>query len=81
MLRLAPYYGLDPTVNADLLRRHGFTAIDPDGRISKESRAYDMAWYLERGHIERAIDLDTFVDSQYVDDAVAQPGPYTPRQP
>src|SRR5581483_1637609 len=48
---LAPYNNLDVAVNADLLRRHGFTSIDPDGRISKESLAYDMAWYLERGHI------------------------------
>jgi NitT/TauT family transport system substrate-binding protein len=75
---LAPYNNLDVAVNADLLRRHGFTSIDPDGRVSKESLAYDMAWYLEGGHIERAIDLDTFVDSQYADYAVQQLGPYTP---
>jgi NitT/TauT family transport system substrate-binding protein len=77
---LAPYNRLDAALNADLLRRRGLTSIDPDGRINKESLAYDMAWYLEGGHLERAIDLDQFVDSQYLDYAVAQLGPYTPRR-
>ena len=43
----------DPAVNADLLRRHGFTSIDPDGRVDKESLAYDLGWYVEGGHLER----------------------------
>jgi NitT/TauT family transport system substrate-binding protein len=73
---LAPHNRLDPAVNADLLRRHGFTSIEPDGRISKESLAYDMAWYVEGGHLERPIDLDQFVDHQYAEYAVRQLGPY-----
>jgi NitT/TauT family transport system substrate-binding protein len=75
---LAPHNGLDAAVNADLLRRHGFTSIDPDGRINKESMAYDIGWFVEGGHVERPIDLDQFVDTQYADWAVAQLGPYTP---
>jgi NitT/TauT family transport system substrate-binding protein len=75
---LAPYNNLDPALNADLLRRHGLTSIDPDGRINKDSMAYDMGWYIEVGQLERAVDLDQFVDSQYADYAVAQLGPYTP---
>jgi NitT/TauT family transport system substrate-binding protein len=75
---LTPHNRLDPAVNADLLRRHGFTSIDPEGRISKESITYDMNWYLDGGHIERAIDVDQFVDSQYADAAVKQLGPYAP---
>jgi NitT/TauT family transport system substrate-binding protein len=69
---LSTYNKLDAAVNADLLRRKGLTSIDPDGRISKESLAYDMAWYVEGGHLERPIDLDDFVDMQYADYAVAQ---------
>ena len=75
---LTPYNSLDVAVNADLLRRHGFTSIDPDGRINKESMAYDMSWYVQGGQLERPIDLDQFVDSQYADWAVAQLGPYLP---
>jgi NitT/TauT family transport system substrate-binding protein len=78
---LAPYNKLDAALNADLLRRRGLTSIDPDGQINKESLAYDMAWYLERGHLERPIDLDAFVDSQYADHAVAQLGPAASRRP
>jgi NitT/TauT family transport system substrate-binding protein len=69
---LSTYNRLDPAVNADLLRRKGLTSIDPDGQISKESLAYDMAWYVEGGHLERPIDLDQFVDMQYADFAVGQ---------
>jgi ABC-type nitrate/sulfonate/bicarbonate transport system substrate-binding protein len=72
---LAPYNRLDAALNADLLRKRGLTSIDPDGRINKDAIAYDMAWYLEGGHLERPIDLDAFVDSQYADYAVAQLGP------
>ena len=75
---LTPYNGLDVALNADLLRRHGLTSIDPDGRINKESMAYDLGWYIETGQVERAIDIDRFVDMQYADWAVAQLGPYTP---
>jgi NitT/TauT family transport system substrate-binding protein len=77
---LTPYNRLDPAVNADLLRRHGFTSIDADGRVDKDSLAHDMAWYVEGGHLERSIDLDQFVDTQYADYATAQLGPYTRRQ-
>jgi ABC-type nitrate/sulfonate/bicarbonate transport system substrate-binding protein len=75
---LTPYNRLDPGVNADLLRRHGFTSIDPDGRVDKESLAYDLGWYVEGGHLERPIDVDQFVDGRYADAAVAQLGPYVP---
>ena len=75
---LSPYNRLSPEVNANLLRRRGLTSIDPDGRINKDSMAYDMNWYLERGHLERPVDLDQFIDHQYVDWAVARLGPYTP---
>jgi NitT/TauT family transport system substrate-binding protein len=78
---LTPYNSLDVALNADLLRRHGLTSIDPDGRINKDSMAYDMGWYVETGQLERPVDLDQFVDSQYIDWAVAQLGPYTPRRP
>ena len=78
---LAPHNKLDAAVNADLLRRYGLTSIDPDGRISKESLAYDMAWYVEGGHLERPVDLDVLIDHQYADWAVAQLGPYAPRRP
>jgi NitT/TauT family transport system substrate-binding protein len=78
---LTPYNNLDVALNADLLRRHGLTSIDPDGRINKDSMAYDMGWYIETGQLERAVDLDQFIDSQYIDWAVAQLGPYTPRKP
>jgi NitT/TauT family transport system substrate-binding protein len=75
---LAPHNGLDVAVNTDLLRRQGFTSIDPDGRINAESFAYDMNWFLEGGHIERGIAVDQFIDTQYADWAVSQLGPYTP---
>jgi NitT/TauT family transport system substrate-binding protein len=75
---LTPYNNLNPALNADLLRRHGFTSIDPDGRIEKENLAYDMGWYIEGGQLDRAVDIDRFVDSQYADWAVAQLGPYVP---
>jgi ABC-type nitrate/sulfonate/bicarbonate transport system substrate-binding protein len=77
---LSPYNRLPPEVNAALLRRRGLTSIDPDGRVNKESMAYDMNWYLERGYLERPVDLDQFVDHQYVDWAVARLGPYVPPQ-
>lgn len=75
---LSPYNRLAPETNAALLRRRGLTSIDPDGRINQASIAYDMQWYLERGHLERPADLDQFVDHQYVEWAVARLGPYAP---
>ena len=79
---LTPYNNLDVALNTDLLRRHGLTSIDPDGRVNKDGMAYDMGWYVETGQLERPVDLDQFVDSQYADWAVAQLGPYAlPRQP
>jgi NitT/TauT family transport system substrate-binding protein len=75
---LTPYNRLEPGVNADLLRRHGFTSIDPDGRVDKESVAYDLGWFVEGGHLERPIDVDQFVDGRYAEAAVAQLGPYPP---
>jgi NitT/TauT family transport system substrate-binding protein len=75
---LARHNRLPPEVNADLLRRRGLTSIDPDGRINKESMAYDMAWYVEGGHLERPIDLDQFIDTRFADYAVQQLGPATP---
>jgi NitT/TauT family transport system substrate-binding protein len=54
------------------------TGMNPDGRVNKESLAYDLAFYTEQGLIKGAINLDEVLDPSFVDAAVKQLGPYRP---
>jgi NitT/TauT family transport system substrate-binding protein len=54
------------------------TGMNPDGRVNKDSLAYDLAFYTEQGLIKGAIKLDDVLDSSFVDAVVRGLGPYRP---
>jgi len=78
---MADNNGVSRELNADLLRRKAVAFIHPDGRVNKDSLRYDAEWYVRNGLLDRVPDIDRFVDPQYAEHAVAQLGPYVPRQP
>jgi NitT/TauT family transport system substrate-binding protein len=54
------------------------TGMNPDGRVNRESLAYDLAFYYEQGLIKGAIRLDDVLDASFVDAVVKELGPYRP---
>jgi hypothetical protein len=52
--------------------------MNPDGRVNKESLAYDLAFYTEQGLINGKIDLDQLIDMSFVDSVLKTAGPYRP---
>jgi NitT/TauT family transport system substrate-binding protein len=54
------------------------TGMNPDGRVNKESLAYDLAFYTEQGLIHRKIDLDQLIDMSFVESVLNTAGPYRP---
>ncbi len=54
------------------------TGMNPDGRVNKESLAYDLAFYTEQGLIHGKIDLDQLIDMSFVDSVLKTAGPYRP---
>jgi NitT/TauT family transport system substrate-binding protein len=54
------------------------TGMNPDGRVNRDSLAYDLAFYTEQGLIKGAIRLDDVLDPSFVDAVVKELGPYRP---
>jgi NitT/TauT family transport system substrate-binding protein len=54
------------------------TGMNPDGRVNKQSLAYDYAFYGEQGLIKRPINLDEVVDGTFVESVLEELGPYRP---
>jgi NitT/TauT family transport system substrate-binding protein len=52
------------------------TGMNPDGRVNKDSLAYDLAFYTEQGLIKGMIELDDVLDPSFVDTVVKELGPY-----
>jgi NitT/TauT family transport system substrate-binding protein len=52
------------------------TAVNPDGYVNREIISAAQDWFLERGYVNRKVDLDQIIDTQFADYAVAQLGPY-----
>jgi NitT/TauT family transport system substrate-binding protein len=69
---LARYAPTDP----DLYRRMRPVDLDPDGRPNRASIAFDQATLLRLGAIQQPVDLDTVIDSSFVEYALARLGPY-----
>jgi NitT/TauT family transport system substrate-binding protein len=54
------------------------TGMHPDGRLNKESLAYDLAFYVEQGLVKGTVNLDDAVDGSFVEAALKELGPYRP---
>jgi NitT/TauT family transport system substrate-binding protein len=54
------------------------TGMNPDGRVNKESLAYDLAFYAEQGLINGRVNLDNIVDGSFVEAILKEIGPYKP---
>jgi NitT/TauT family transport system substrate-binding protein len=54
------------------------TGMNPDGRVNKESLAYDLAFYAEQGLVKGAVNLDDAIDGSFVEAALKELGPYRP---
>ncbi len=50
--------------------------INPNGWINLDSMEFDQQWFLDRGTVERPVDLRQLVDHQYVEYALRQLGEY-----
>src|SRR5215213_9783401 len=46
------------------------TGMNPDGRVNKESLAYDLAFYAEQGLINGKVDLHQLIDMSFVESAL-----------
>jgi NitT/TauT family transport system substrate-binding protein len=73
---VAKYNRLEPELVASLLREGRMTGADPNGQVNLESMSYDLAWYRERGYVERDVNPADFVDHQFADHAVRLLGPF-----
>jgi NitT/TauT family transport system substrate-binding protein len=65
-----------PIKSRDIYKLITPTGMNPDGRVNKESLAYDLAFYTEQGLIKGTVNLDDAVDSSFVEAAVKELGPY-----
>jgi NitT/TauT family transport system substrate-binding protein len=54
------------------------TGMNPDGHVNKQSLAYDLAFYTEQGLIKGKVDLDSVVDTSFVEAVLKELGPYRP---
>ena len=68
-----------PIKSRDIYKLLTPTGMNPDGRVNKESLAYDLAFYAERGLIKGNINLDDVVDGSFVEAALRELGPYRPQ--
>ncbi len=51
--------------------------INPDGYLNIQALKDDQDWYFAKGKIAQKIDIDSFVDHQYVDYALQKLGKYS----
>ena len=68
-----------PIKSRDIYKLLTPTGMNPDGRVNKESLAYDLAFYAEQGLIKGNINLDNVVDDSFVEAALRELGPYRPQ--
>src|SRR5215471_7994502 len=52
------------------------TGMNPDGRVNRDSLAYDLAFYRAQGLIKATINLDDVVDGSFVEEVLKEIGPY-----
>jgi NitT/TauT family transport system substrate-binding protein len=64
--------------NRDIYQAITPTGMNPDGRVNKDSLAYDYAFYKEQGLIKGEVDLNDVVDMSFVDAVLKELGPYQP---
>ena len=69
---LVRYAPADPS----LYRRMRPIDLDPDGRPNRASIERDQTTLLRLGAVPQPIDLDVVVDTSFVEQALAQVGPY-----
>ncbi len=67
-----------PVKGSDIYKAITPTGINPDGRVNRDSLAYDLAFYTEQGLIRGRVDLDAVIDNSFADAALAALGPYRP---
>ncbi len=64
--------------DAALYDRMAFGLIDPNGTINVASVADQIRWYGEQGLLQGTIEVDSLLDTSYLDAALARLGPYQP---
>jgi NitT/TauT family transport system substrate-binding protein len=62
--------------NPDLLREITPNGCDPDGKINVASLNKDLAFYASQGLIEGKVDMNSIVDTRFIDAAVKSLGPH-----
>jgi NitT/TauT family transport system substrate-binding protein len=59
-----------------LYDRMGMPSVNPDGRINAADVRTQQDWYVGRGEVQQAIDVDQAVDNSFADFALSVLGPY-----
>jgi NitT/TauT family transport system substrate-binding protein len=67
-----------PIKSRDIYKAITPTGMNPDGRVNRDSLAYDLAFYAEQGLIKGRVDLDDVIDDSFVAAALKDLGPYRP---
>ena len=67
-----------PVKSRDVYKAITPTGMNPDGKVNRESLAYDLAFYAGQGLIHGHVDLDAVIDDSFVAAAVKELGPYRP---
>jgi len=50
--------------------------LDPNGHVLKQGVLNDLNWYMSKGMVKKAPDVNKFVDDSYVENALKVLGPY-----
>ena len=62
--------------DADIYRLVVPVGLSPDGLVNVQSLKNDAAWYLQRGYLKKATNMDDVVDLSYAKKAVKKLGAY-----
>ncbi|UOF89548.1 ABC transporter substrate-binding protein [Fodinisporobacter ferrooxydans] len=50
--------------------------LDPNGTVPKEGVISDQNWYVQQGMVKKKANIDTLVDTSYIDNAIKKIGMY-----
>jgi NitT/TauT family transport system substrate-binding protein len=67
-----------PIKSRDIYKAITPTGMNPDGKVNRQSLAYDLAFYAEQGLVKGRVDLYQVIDDTFVAAALKDLGPYRP---
>lgn len=62
----------------NLFKKMSPPGLDPNGAIPKDGVIHDQQWYMDKGLVKTATDINKLIDTSYVNYAVEKLGQYSP---